>query len=120
MGGLPRVKRNVLQKKAPASSGRLFLRSCGLLAVGRVPRDAGNVRAADADVGQFTVTELMQLAQAGVVAPPSLEEVDDCDKHVGLLSFLPAFPRRKSIIAHEIGADCALQKADCCAADMQN
>src|SRR5882757_9976091 len=55
-------------------------------AVGAVPCDTRDVRAGDADVGQFAGTELVERIEAGVVAPPSLEEVDDCEQHVECLS----------------------------------
>ena len=55
-------------------------------AVSAVPRDPRDVRSGDADIGQFAVAELVELFQARVVAPPSAEEVDDCDQHGCYLS----------------------------------
>ena len=51
-----------------------------------VPRDPRDVRSGDADIGQFAVAELVEFFQARVVAPPSAEEVDDCDQHDCYLS----------------------------------
>lgn len=69
--------------KAPARGGR-FHQSCWRatgLAVCAVPRDPRDVRSGDADVGQFTVAELIELIEARIVTPPGLEEVEDCDQH---------------------------------------
>src|SRR6266403_3275937 len=60
-----------------------------LSAVGVVPGDARNVRPGDANIGQFAVAELSEFPQAGVVAPPRAEEVDDCNQHVYRLSARP-------------------------------
>jgi hypothetical protein len=48
-------------------------------ALGVIPRDAGDVRPRDADIGQLAIAELMEFPQALVVAPPGAEEVQDCD-----------------------------------------
>lgn len=69
--------------KAPARGGRFHQirwRAAGL-AVCAVPCDPRNVRSGDADVGQFTVAELVELIEARIVTPPGLEEVEDCDQH---------------------------------------
>ena len=69
--------------KAPARGGRfhqICWRAAGL-AVCAVPCDPRNVRSGDADVGQFTVAELVELIEARIVTPPGLEEVEDCDQH---------------------------------------
>src|SRR5438094_1903180 len=71
--------------KAPALGGR-FGRSFGTSAVGLIPGDPRNVRAADADIGQFAIAELRELAQAGVVAPPGPEEPDNSEQHDTFLS----------------------------------
>src|SRR5262245_35922997 len=67
-----------------------FIEGLGISAVSAVPRDPRDVRSGDADIGQFAVAELVELFQARVVAPPSAEEVDDCDQHDCYLSPGPA------------------------------
>src|SRR6476646_9794973 len=62
------------------------------LAVRAVPCDPRNVRPGDADIGQFAVAELVQLVEARIVAPPGLEEVEDCDQHDLCLS-IPGLSR---------------------------
>src|SRR5215831_7765343 len=85
-----------LESKLRASAPRLesesarragaFIEGLGISAVSAVPRDPRDVRSGDADIGQFAVAELVELFQARVVAPPSAEEVDDCDQHDCYLS----------------------------------
>lgn len=57
----------------------LIFAAAPLIAVSAVPRDPRDVRSGDADIGQFAVAQLVELVQAGIVAPPGLKEVEDCD-----------------------------------------
>jgi hypothetical protein len=59
-----------------------------LVAMGRVPGNAGNVGPADADVGKLTVAQTRQFVQALVIALPFLDETDKCGKHGIVLSLL--------------------------------
>ena len=45
------------------------------------PGHARDVRAADADIGEFAITEPAEFAQAGVVPAPFPDEADDRSKH---------------------------------------
>ena len=83
--------------KAPAQGGRFHqgCRRAVRLAVRAVPRDPRNVRSGDANIGQFAVSELVQLVEARIVAPPGLEEVEDCDQHDLCLSI----PGRRRVIS---------------------
>src|SRR5262245_23050417 len=77
---VPRAK-----AKAPAGAGAL-IEGLRISAVSAVPRDPRDVRSGDTNIGQFAVAELIELFQARVVAPPSAEEVDNCDQHARYLS----------------------------------
>src|SRR5690348_5285693 len=57
-----------------------------LLLLGRVPRDALDVRPADPDVGELTVAEIVQLGNALVVALPCPDDANKAGKHVVLSS----------------------------------
>ena len=54
-----------------------------------VPGNPRNVRAADADIGEFTIAQARQLVHALVVTLPLLDEADDCGKHGISLPFRP-------------------------------
>ena len=72
------------RKRESARTGGRFHQICWRaagLAVCAVPRDPRDVRSGNADVGQFTVAELVELIEARIVTPPGLEEVEDCDQH---------------------------------------
>jgi len=104
------VQVNSAPKINPKS--RVILRSlifaaAPLIAVSAVPRDPRDVRSGDADIGQFAVAELVELFQARVVAPPSAEEVDDCDQHGCYLSLGPV---RRAISSHEDGSTARLPR----------
>ena len=48
-----------------------------------IPGNAGDIGARDPDIGQLAVTELIELAQARIVAPPSAKEFQYIgDNHV--------------------------------------
>jgi hypothetical protein len=48
-----------------------------------LPGNAGDIGARDPDIGQLAVTELIELAQARIVAPPSAKEFQYIgDNHV--------------------------------------
>jgi hypothetical protein len=84
-----------LQKsETPASDrGRFHLNAkWNLVAMGRVPGNAGNVGPADADVGKLTVAQARQFVQALVIALPFLDEADKCGKHGIVLSSLKSRP----------------------------
>jgi hypothetical protein len=51
------------------------------LLVRSIPGGAMDVRAANADVGEFAVAQARQLVQALIVALPLPDEADDCSKH---------------------------------------
>src|SRR5262249_567779 len=74
------------RKSESARGAGAFIDGLGISAVSAVPRDPRDVRSGDADIGQFAVAELVELFQARVVAPPSAEEVNDCDQHGCYLS----------------------------------
>ena len=57
-----------------ALSSQIRWRAAGL-AVCAVPCDPRNVRSGDADVGQFTVAELVELIEARIVTPPGLRKL---------------------------------------------
>ena len=59
----------------------------GLAALGCVPGNAGDVRAANADIGEFAVAQARQFVQTAVIALPLLDEANECGKHGVLLSF---------------------------------
>src|SRR6478736_8125715 len=86
------------------------------LAVRAVPCDPRNVRPGDADIGQFAVSELVQLVEARIVAPPGLEEVEDCDQHDLCLS-IPG-RRRVILVGAKIRFHAASQQSSCCDAAM--
>jgi hypothetical protein len=48
-----------------------------------------DIAARNADIGQFSVTELRKLAQTCVVSLPDLEEADDCDNHGSSFANVP-------------------------------
>src|SRR5262245_51964961 len=83
-------------EKRPARAGA-FIGIRGRSAVGAVPCDPRNVRSGDADVGQFAVAELVELVQAGIIAPPGLKEFDDCEQHVQCLSSPSPTPGDQSL-----------------------
>src|SRR5215831_12136553 len=99
--GLPGLK-----AKGARGAGA-FIDGLGISAVSAVPRDPRDVRSGDADIGQFAVAELVELFQARVVAPPSAEEVDDCDQHGCYLSLGPV---RRAISSHEDGSTARLPR----------
>jgi hypothetical protein len=89
--------RDALQKsETPARyRGRFQLNTqWNLVAMGRVPGNAGNVGPADADVGKLTVAQARQFVQALVIALPFLDEADKCGKHGIVLSFSKFRPSR--------------------------
>ena len=105
-------------RKRPHRAGA-FIRVCRRavrLAVCAVPRDPRNVRSGDANIGQFAVSELVQLVEARIVAPPGLEEVEDCDQHDLCLS-IPG-RRRVILVGAKIGFHAASQQSSCCDAAM--
>src|SRR5262245_35996860 len=77
-------------RKRPHGAGAFDRDGWAASAIGAVPRDPRDVRPGDPDVGQFAVAELGKLVQAGVVAPPGLQEVQDCDEHGWLPLIDPA------------------------------
>src|SRR6516164_10469505 len=91
------TRARLLRLKAKARRVRAPL-ELEIFALGAIPRDPRDVRPGDTDVGQFAVAELIELSQARVVAPPSAQEVQDCDQH-GLLPFVPA--RGRAIVTTE-------------------
>src|SRR6516162_8209081 len=101
------------RKGESARGAGAFIEGLRISAVSAVPRDPRDVRSGDADIGQFAVAELVELFQARVVAPPSAEEVDDCDQHGCYLSPGSAPGNLKSFHS-------ALQQTSCCAAVMRN
>ena len=70
------------QAKAPAE-GRAQKDLVSGLALGVIPGHARNVAAGDADVGQFTVAEPIQLAKALVVAAPLPIDADQMRQEHG-------------------------------------
>ena len=54
---------------------------CGLALLRGVPGETWDVRAADADIGQFAIAEPGQFVQAAVVVVPGLDEADEGGKH---------------------------------------
>lgn len=58
----------------------------GLAALGGVPRNARNIRAADANIGKLSVAQARQFVQTAVIALPLLDEANECGKHSVLLS----------------------------------
>ena len=95
-------------------------------ALGIFPSDARDIRTADTDIGQFTVAETGQVAQAGVVCPPLAQESDEIgEKHGGILSKLAEVSRNRLCFGFEslkfkIRGVGALQKDLCCDAALQN
>lgn len=71
---------NEIARAVGAGGFELMIR-VSLLLVGSVPGQPGNVGAADADVGKFTIAEARKLAQAAVITLPFLDEADECGKH---------------------------------------
>jgi hypothetical protein len=57
-----------------------------LAAVRGVPGHPRNIAAADADIGEFAVTQARQFGQALVVTPPLPDHADNAGKHSGPLS----------------------------------
>jgi hypothetical protein len=51
------------------------------------PRDPLYVRAADADIGEFPVTQVRKLTQASIIATPFLHKADNGSEHGD-----PSFP----------------------------
>src|SRR5215510_8669214 len=105
------------KRKRPPGAG-VFIEGLGISAVSAVPRDPRDVRSGDTNIGQFAVAELVELFQARVVAPPSAEEVDDCDQHARYLSPGPTPGNLKS--PSQIRFHDALHQIPCCAAAMRN
>jgi hypothetical protein len=58
----------------------------GLAALGGVPRNTRDIRAADANIGKLTVAQARQFVQTAVIALPLLDEANECGKHSVLLS----------------------------------
>ena len=85
MNAVQKIVRNIIllpvvcgwRKMSARKSGRCL--DSGAYTMGAIPRDARDVRPRDADIGQLTITELMQFPQAPVIAPPGAEEVHDCN-----------------------------------------
>jgi hypothetical protein len=67
--------------RAGGAGGFELMIGAGLLLMGSIPGQPGNVGAADADIGKFTVAEARKLAQAAVIALPFLDEADKGGKH---------------------------------------
>ena len=85
MNAVQKIVRNIIflpvvcgwRKMSARKSGRCL--DSRAYAMGAIPRDARDVRPRDADIGQFTIAELMEFPQALVVAPPGADEVHDCN-----------------------------------------
>ena len=107
-------------KSESARTGRALSADCSGLrtsAVRAVPCDPRNVRPGDADIGQFAVAELVELAQAGVVAPPGLEEVEIATNMI--FAFLFPDVSRGILVGAKIRFHAASQQSLCCGAAMQ-
>lgn len=67
-----------------------------------LPGNAGDIGARDPDIGQLAVTELIELAQARIVAPPSAKEF----QYIGDNHVRPpigcAAPKQQEIIIRKI------------------
>jgi hypothetical protein len=123
---------DIYKKKTPAQGAGVFDRGAkkrpARSAVGGFPGDARNIRAADADIGKLPIVEPAQLMQAGIVAPPGLEEPDNGlkqrrlkDVDNGVEHDWSPFPGRLEgngpLKRSEtyIGCLAAAQQTDCCA-----
>src|SRR5262245_47640250 len=87
----------------PSMAGAFNRDGWAASAIGALPRDPRDVRPGDPDVGQFAVAELGKLVQAGVVAPPGLQEVQDCDEH-GWLPLIDPARGRADELPHRWGS----------------
>src|SRR3974390_1735988 len=101
--GLGRGRGNGAHKtKPPARGGRL--RYSGpiysvrklLALMRRVPGDALDIRTADADIGELTVAQVVELGEALVVALPRADHTDKAGKHC----LLPLSPPPSEVPAH--------------------
>ena len=72
------------KRKRPPEGGRCQKDFGGGLALGAIPGHARNVAAGDADVGQFTIAEPIQLAKALVVAAPLPEDANQMSEEHGI------------------------------------
>jgi len=87
------VQRQKRQRPLGAGAALSGLVRTSLPRVMRVdPCNSRNVRAADADIGQFAVAEMRKLVHGGAVAPPSVKAAGNGFEH-GLTPFL-AIPSR--------------------------
>src|ERR1700712_145456 len=78
--------------------------------------NARNVRAIEADIGQFAIAELGQFADIALIVPERLDHADEREKH-GSLLVVTIQPLEESLIVEmNIGRYTALQKFRCCGA----
>src|SRR6478672_3826879 len=89
--GWGRDRGNGQNKTARAKAGGSTQTLRDLL-LGRGPRDALDVRTADADVGELAVAEVVQLGNALVVALPGADDANKAGKHGRPLKSEPVFP----------------------------
>lgn len=103
--------------------GRLHWSLLGLGAVlggtfGVFPRDAGDFRAADADIGELTVAQTGKFPQTGVIGAPLTEETEEAGEQHDYHPFdWTAEVRNES--ERKISRYGALQKILCCGAAMR-
>jgi hypothetical protein len=76
--------KQAIKRTTPAEdSGRWFETTdlvCSL-AIGVLPGDAGDIRAADTDVSEFAIAEPGQFADTSIVPSPGLQKTYGCEKH---------------------------------------
>src|SRR6202035_2370584 len=76
----------------------------------QLPREPGDVRTGNADIGQFAVVEVRKFPHRSAIALPGVEEVDYRQKHFGILS---SFVVESQL---HIGTVCCAAKWNCCSA----
>jgi hypothetical protein len=74
------------------------------------PCNSRNIRAADADIGQFAVAEMRKLVHGGAVAPPSVKTAGNGFQH----DSFPGNSQPESQVEDTV--TCALHHRSCCSA----
>src|SRR5258708_17104599 len=79
-------------------------------------RNARNVRAIKADIGQFAIAKLGQFADIALIVPECPDHPDEREQHVNLLVSTIQPLEGSFIVEMNIGQGSALKKLKCCGA----
>src|SRR5450631_3194060 len=79
-------------------------------------RNAGNVRAIKADIGQFAIAKLGQFADIALIVPERLDHADEREQHGSLLEISIQLLKRGFLVGMNIERIPLAQKFRCCGA----